>query len=165
MLGLGSCTWVFSSCGERGLHSSYGVWSSHCGDFSCCGAQCSRAWASVVAAHGLRCPGACGIFPDTGIEPVSPALVGQFLTTGPSVKSRSFSFEWGKSLDALPSPFSLRCPEWRGTTKTEAVMDRLSCITILRRERSKGTFRSWSGFCTSFPHNGRLTACISEHIF
>ena len=65
---------VFSSCGERGLLSSCGVWSSHCGGFSCCGARHSHAWASVVAAHGLGCPGACGIFPDTGIEPVSPAL-------------------------------------------------------------------------------------------
>ena len=156
---------VFSSCGERGLLSSCGVWSSHCGGFSCCGARHSHAWASVVAAHGLGCPGACGIFPDTGIEPVSPALAGQFSTTGPSGKSRSFSFEWGKSLDALPSPFSLRCPERGGTTKTEAVMDWLSCITIPRRERSKGTFRSWSGYCTSFPHNGRLTAYVSEHIF
>ena len=27
---------LFSSCGERGLLSSSGVWASHCGDFSCC---------------------------------------------------------------------------------------------------------------------------------
>ena len=98
VLGLGSCTQVFSSCGEQGLLSSCGVW-SYCGGFSCCGAWTLWAWASVVAAHGLRCPVACGIFLDAGIEPVSPVLSGQFLTTGPSGKSRSFSFEWGKSLD------------------------------------------------------------------
>ena len=122
----------------------------------------SCAWASVIAARGLRCLVACGIFPDTGIEPVSPALAGQFLTTGPSGKSRSFSSEWGKSLDALPSPFSLRCPVCRGTAETEAVMDP---FTLRRRKRSDGTFHSGSGYCTSFPHNGQLTACISEHVF
>ena len=169
MLGLGSCTQVFSSCGEQGLLSC-GVWSSRCSGFPCCGAQalvcmgfsnCGER-ASVIAAHGLRCLVACGIFPDTGIEPVSPALAGQFLTTGPSGKSRSFSSEWGKSLDALPSPFSLRCPVCRGTAETEAVMDQ---FTLWRRKRSEGTFHSGSGYCTSFPHNGRLTACISEHVF
>ena len=43
-------------------------------------------WASVTVAHGLSCPLACGIFPD-GIEPVSPALAGRFLTTGPPGRS------------------------------------------------------------------------------
>ena len=38
--------------------------------------------------HGLSCPKACGILiPGPGIEPVSPALVGGFLTTGPPGKS------------------------------------------------------------------------------
>ena len=32
-------------------------------------------------AHGLSCFMACGIFPDPGIEPVSPALTGGFLIT------------------------------------------------------------------------------------
>ena len=40
-------------------------------------------WASVVAAHGLCCCRAHGIFvPRPGIEPMSPALAGEFLTTG-----------------------------------------------------------------------------------
>ena len=34
---------------------------------------------SVVAAHGLNCPSACGTFP----EPGSPALEVGFLTTAP----------------------------------------------------------------------------------
>ena len=43
---------------------------------------------SVVAAYGLSCPEACGILvPRPGIEPVSPALEGGFLTTGPPGKS------------------------------------------------------------------------------
>ena len=37
LAGLG---WVFSSCSEQGLLSSWGAWVSHCGGFSSC-----RAWA------------------------------------------------------------------------------------------------------------------------
>ena len=33
-LGLGCCVWAFSSCSERGLHSSC-AWASHCCGFSC----------------------------------------------------------------------------------------------------------------------------------
>ena len=40
--------------------------------------------ASVVVAHGLSCPTACGILgPRAGIEPMSSALAGRCLTTGP----------------------------------------------------------------------------------
>ena len=58
-----------------------GVWASHCGGFSCCGARALGAWASVVVArglqsadsvvvaHGLSCSAACGIFPDQGSNP------------------------------------------------------------------------------------------------
>ena len=42
---------------------------------------------SVVVVHRLSCPTTCGIFPDPGIELVSPALAGSFLTTGPPGKS------------------------------------------------------------------------------
>ena len=68
-LGLGCCTWVFSSCG---------VPASLCVGFSCCRAQalgrmnCSscNSWApeqgSVVVVHGLSCPVACGILPARG---------------------------------------------------------------------------------------------------
>ena len=42
---------------------------SHRGGFSCWGVQALGAWASVVVAHGLSCPAACGIFPDQGLNP------------------------------------------------------------------------------------------------
>ena len=43
---------------------------------------------SVVAVHRLSCPEARGILvPRPGIEPMSPALAGRFLTTGPPGKS------------------------------------------------------------------------------
>ena len=48
--------------------------------------------ASLVVAHGLSCPTACGILvPWPGITPVSmcPVLEGRFLTTGPPGKSQS----------------------------------------------------------------------------
>ena len=83
--------WAFSSCGAR---------ASHCGGFSCCRARALGAWASVVVAHGLsRCGSqalerslsSCGTraqllhgmwdLPRPGIEPMSPALAGGFLST------------------------------------------------------------------------------------
>ena len=73
---------------------------SHCGGFCCCGAQALGARASGVVACGLRSCGSralehrlssCGArasllhgmwhLPRPGLEPMSPALVGGFLTT------------------------------------------------------------------------------------
>ena len=43
---------------------------------------------SVVTPHGFSCPKACGILvPQPGIEPMSPALQGESLTTAPPGKS------------------------------------------------------------------------------
>ena len=71
----------------------------------------SRRWASVVVAHGLSSCGlqalerrlsSCGTWawllhgmwdlPGPGIEPMSPALAGGFLTTGPPGKSQHLDF-------------------------------------------------------------------------
>ena len=78
---------------------------SHCGGFSCCRAQALGTWASVVVACGLSSCGSqalerrlsnCGArasflrgmwdLPGPGLEPVSPALAGGFLTTVPAGK-------------------------------------------------------------------------------
>ena len=49
--------------------------------------QSESAQASVIVAPGLSCPAAHGILvPRPGIEPLSPALEGRFLTTGPPGK-------------------------------------------------------------------------------
>ena len=83
-----------------------GAWTSPCGGFSCWGAQALGARASVVVAHGLSSCGlhalerrlsSCGAWtqllrgmwdrPGPGLEPVSPALAGGFLTTVPPGKS------------------------------------------------------------------------------
>ena len=77
MFALCCCVQAFSSCREWGLFSSRGVQASHCSGFSCgaralglsdSGAAAHRLQGagSVVAAHGLRCPEVCGIFPDQG---------------------------------------------------------------------------------------------------
>ena len=42
------------------------MWASHCSSFSCCGAWALQHVGSVIVAHGLWCPKACGIFPDQG---------------------------------------------------------------------------------------------------
>ena len=44
---------------------------------------------SVVLEHGLSCVSACGILPDQGLNPVSPALADRHLTAGPPGKSQS----------------------------------------------------------------------------
>ena len=50
--------------------------------FSSCDAS------SVVVTRGISCSSTCGILvPQPGIKPVSPALQGRFLTTGPPGKS------------------------------------------------------------------------------
>ena len=90
-----------------------GVQTSHCGGFSCSGAQALSPWASVVVACRLSSCGSwalerrlsiCGAqaqllhgmwdLPGPGIEPVSPALAGRFLTTAPPGKSPNFFINW-----------------------------------------------------------------------
>ena len=70
------------------------VRASHCSGFSCCRAWALGAQASVVEAHGLSSCGAWawllgGMWdlPGPGLEPVSHALAGGFLTTAPPGKS------------------------------------------------------------------------------
>ena len=43
----------------------------------------------VVVAHGLSCPDALWHLPRPGIKPMSPALAGRFLTTGPAEEAQS----------------------------------------------------------------------------
>ena len=86
------------------------MWAFHCSGFPLCGAWALGLWASVVAAHGLSSCGSgalerrfssCGAWalllygmwdlPRPGLEPVSPALAGGFLTAAPPGKSLSAS--------------------------------------------------------------------------
>ena len=80
-------------CGTQALHC--GTWAlEHAGSvvavcgLSRCDSQALECTGSVVAAHRLSCPTACEILlPQPGIEPMSPALEGGFLTTGPTGNS------------------------------------------------------------------------------
>ena len=90
---LGFCTWAFSSHGEQGLLSSCRMRPSHCGDFSCHGAQALGDVAfsnydmqaleqdvQVVVVEGASFREAWGIFTEQ--------LAGGLLTTGPPGKSK-----------------------------------------------------------------------------
>ena len=81
---------------------------SHCGGFSCCGAQVLGAGASIVVARRLSSCGARALLlrgmwdlPGPGIEPVSPALAGGFLTTAPPGKSDLMDLKHQKNLQFL----------------------------------------------------------------
>ena len=108
-LGLRCCVWAFLQLRGATLHC--GARASHCSGFSRCGAQALGAWASVVAARGLSSCGSralecrlssCGAraqllrgmwdLPGPGLEPVSPALAGGFLTTAPPGKPQKQIF-------------------------------------------------------------------------
>ena len=94
MLGPRCCRRAFSSCSERGLLSRCGVRAFHCGGFSCCRAQALGGAGSVVVGHGFSRSAAWKDLPGPGSEPVSPALAGGFLTTGPLARSPDLSFGW-----------------------------------------------------------------------
>ena len=92
---------------QAGATLRCGVWASHCGGFSCCGARALGIWASIVVAHRLSSCGSRALehrlsswgawalllccmwgLPGPGLKPVSPALAGRFLTTVPPGKPR-----------------------------------------------------------------------------
>ena len=62
MLSLLCCAGAFPSCVKQGLLSSCGVRASHCSTWAL---ECAG---SVVVEHGLRCPKACGILPNQGLN-------------------------------------------------------------------------------------------------
>ena len=64
------------------LVAALGIFTAAC-ELSSCGAWATEGLGSVVVAWGLSYPEACGILvPQPGIKPTSPALQGEFLTTG-----------------------------------------------------------------------------------
>ena len=79
---------------REGVNLRCGARASHCGVFSCCGAWALGARASVVLKRGLSsCATLAQLLrsmwdlPGPGLEPMSPALAGGFLTTAPPGKS------------------------------------------------------------------------------
>ena len=58
--------YLWLHCFVQDFFSCLKKWASHSGGFSCFGAQAVGCTGSVVVAHRLCCPVACGIFPDHG---------------------------------------------------------------------------------------------------
>jgi len=89
-LGCRCFVWAFSSGGEQGL-----LFVEVCGFFIVVAPLLwttgSRHGVSVVGAHGLSCSQGTWNLLGPRIEPMSPALAGEFLSTTPPGKS-SFSF-------------------------------------------------------------------------
>ena len=86
--------WVFVALHR--LFSSYGEWGLLFVEvyrlfiavaFSCCWVKAPGEWDSVVAAYGLSCSAAYGIFPDQGLNPHPLHWTGGFLSTEPPGKS------------------------------------------------------------------------------
>ena len=109
VLGLRCCAKPFSSCSNWGLLSSWAVWASHCGGFSCC-----RAWA--LGHVGLRSCGAQAYLPHgkwnllrLGIKSMSPTLAGGFLITGPVGKS-TLVYIWSLWWLSKISPVCMNSP-------------------------------------------------------
>ena len=88
-LGLHCCAWAFSSCTSKGYSSLWSTGSRRTG-FSSCGAH-------KLSSCGARAQLLRGMWdlPRPGLEPLSPALAGGFLTTAPPGK--------------CPPPFQLGC--------------------------------------------------------
>ena len=96
-LGLCCCAGAFSSCSKWGLLSSCNAKASHCGGFSCCGAQALGHVDFSSCGLGLVAPWHVG-FSRTRIKPASPALAGRFFTTEIARKPFShfrLSLPWG----------------------------------------------------------------------
>ena len=92
-LGLPCCTReLLCSCDAQAPHcGGFSWWGARAlghTSFSSCSSQAALELSSVVVVYRLSCPLACGILvPWPGIEPVSPAMAGRFLSTGPPGKS------------------------------------------------------------------------------
>ena len=87
---------VFPGCG--GPFSRCAAQASHRGGLSCCGPRALEAPASGAAARGLsvvvraQLPHSLWDLPAPGMEPLSPALQGGFLTTRPPGKAWTFLY-------------------------------------------------------------------------
>ena len=98
--GSSSLLGLFSSCGKWDLLSSWGLWASCCGGFSCFGAQAVNTLSSCcfwAQEHRLSSCGAWAWLlqvmsglPGSGIKPMSP--VWGFFTTEPARKPRNKLF-------------------------------------------------------------------------
>ena len=109
--------------------------------FSSCGM-----WASPVVVHGFSRPTVCGVLvPRSGIEPVSSALKGGFLTTGTPGKSQGRHFLIFAVFPTVLIPYkTLEKYLWNARTKEHGVMQRLSHFRV-HENHLQGPFKSSRG--------------------
>ena len=108
VLGLLCCARAFSSCGGWELlfavvHGLLIAVASLVAEQRLQAPELQQLWheGSVVVAHGLSCSGGMWDLPRPGLEPVSSALAGRFLTTAPPGESLYFSFAFLKYFKSL----------------------------------------------------------------
>ena len=102
------------------------------------GARYCSSRAPRVAARGLSCSVAGGILvPQPGTEPVSPALHGGFLTTGPPGKSRAPK-QRKVTRETCATRGSYQ-PRLHGRPGLEAALFSLAPATIQQHQLAKGT--------------------------
>ena len=86
MLGLHCCVWALSSGSKQRLLSGCCMGASHCGGFFRWGSQVLEQRLSNCGAQASLPQGMWNL-PKPGIEPTSPALAGEFLSSAPPEKS------------------------------------------------------------------------------
>ena len=148
-----SAAWALSSCGERGILSHRGAWTSHCDGFSFCAVQaleCAPSVAeaprlqstgTIVVPHVLCCSTACGIFLDQGLN---PCLLSQFIINELILKKNNFViiiFSLMKTLLLLVVPCGVwdhssltrnqTCAPCLGSTESQLLDDQGKPITEL----------------------------------
>ena len=89
VLGLHCFEWAFSSCGEQGLLSGYGACPSHGGGLLLLWSRGPRHTGFSSCDAQAQLPRGMWSLPGPGIEPMSPALAGRVLTTGPPGNPRT----------------------------------------------------------------------------
>ena len=106
---------------------------SHCGGFSCCGAQALGSWASLVVAHGLVVPRHVG---SSWIRDQTYALAGRCLTTGPPGKPSFIPFCYLYSIafsfwECLPPPITfLLETEAQGLSKNQEEKEKSALLSL-----------------------------------
>ena len=138
---------VFPGCG--GPFSRCAAQASHRGGLSCCGARALEAPASEAAARGLsvvvraQLPHSLWDLPAPGMEPLSPALQGGFLTTRPPGKAWTF----------------LYFTSWAGFSYHILSLFKFFKGEIVILEDSLHFFRE-----TTFPCHPAFVLCIFSHL-
>ena len=101
----------------------------------CCSTWTFSSWwceGSPVADHGLSCPKTCRILvPWPGIEPVSSALEGRFLITGPLGKSLQRGF-WENAFSSVQSLSRVRLFATPWITARQASLFIINSRSLLR---------------------------------